>query len=150
MGFFPPAGGRGRSWITRMRGLGREEELEDTVSHLSIYLTGLDRLYREQAKQLKHQIRRAEKAEQELEIQWRRTIEAEAQAESSLESLPDIWRSNARERERIVARRREAGLLEGEPEETHWSNVFHQRSALTGSRKNPLGKGRVPKLELSS
>jgi hypothetical protein len=31
MGFFPPAGGRGRSWITRMRGLGWEEELEDTV-----------------------------------------------------------------------------------------------------------------------
>ena len=30
-----------------MRGLGREEEdLEDTVSHLSIYLTGLDELYR--------------------------------------------------------------------------------------------------------
>jgi hypothetical protein len=48
-----------------MRGLGREEEeLEDTVSHLSIYLTGLDRLYSEQTKQLKHQIRRAEKAEQ--------------------------------------------------------------------------------------
>jgi hypothetical protein len=32
----------------------------------------------------------------------------------------------------------------------YWSNVFHQRSALTGSRKNPLGKGRVPKLEQSS
>jgi hypothetical protein len=91
MGFFPPAGGRGRSWIARMKGLGREEELEDTVSHLSIYLTSLDRLYREQAKQLKHQIRRAKKAEQELEIQWRRTIEAEAQAESSLASLQDIW-----------------------------------------------------------
>jgi hypothetical protein len=31
-----------------MRGLGREEEeLEDTVSHLSIYLTGLDQLYQE-------------------------------------------------------------------------------------------------------
>jgi hypothetical protein len=57
MGFFPPAGGRGRSWIARMRGLGREEEeLEDTVSHLSIYLTGLDRLYSEQTKQPKHQI----------------------------------------------------------------------------------------------
>jgi hypothetical protein len=42
MGFFPPVGGRGRSWIARMRGLGREEELEDTVSHLSIYLTGLN------------------------------------------------------------------------------------------------------------
>jgi hypothetical protein len=104
-----------------MRGLGREEEeLEDTVSHLSIYLTGLDRLYSEQTKQLKHQIRRAEKAEQELEIQWKRTIEAEAQAESSLASLQDIWRSNAQERERNKARRREAGLLEGEPEETHW------------------------------
>jgi hypothetical protein len=51
-----------------MRGLGREEELEDTVFHLSIYLTSLDRLYCEPVKQLKHQIRRAEKAEQELEI----------------------------------------------------------------------------------
>jgi hypothetical protein len=120
MGFFPPAGGRGRSWIGQIRGLGREEELEDTVSHLSIYLTGVDQLYREQARQLKHQIRRAEKVEQELEIQWRRTIEAEAEAESSLASLQDIWRSNARERERIEARRREAGLLEGELEETHW------------------------------
>ena len=48
MGFFPPTGGRGCSWITRMRGLGREEEeLEDTVSHLSIYLTDLDQLYKE-------------------------------------------------------------------------------------------------------
>ena len=59
MGFFPPTGGRGRSWIARMRGLGREEEdLEDTVSHLSIYLTGLDELCREQASQLKHEARR--------------------------------------------------------------------------------------------
>ena len=37
MRFFPPNEGRGRSWIARIRGLGREEEdLEDTVSHLSI------------------------------------------------------------------------------------------------------------------
>ena len=56
MRIFQPIGGRGHSWIARMRGLGREEEdLEDTVSHLSIYLTGLDELYREQAAQLKHQ-----------------------------------------------------------------------------------------------
>jgi len=68
MGFFPPTGGRGRSWIARMRELGREEEdLDDTVSHLSIYLTGLDELYREQTEQLKHQIRRAEKVIQD----WR-------------------------------------------------------------------------------
>jgi hypothetical protein len=50
MGFYPPTEGRGRTWIARMRGLRREEEdLEDTVSHLSIYLTSLDALYREQA-----------------------------------------------------------------------------------------------------
>jgi hypothetical protein len=55
-----------------------------------------------------------------LEIQWRRAIEAEAQAESSLASLQDIWRSNTQEREHIKALRREAGLLEGEPKETHW------------------------------
>jgi len=48
MGFFQPTEGRGRSWIARMGGLGREEEeLEDTVSHLSIYLTDLDQLYKE-------------------------------------------------------------------------------------------------------
>ena len=65
MGFFPPTEGRGRTWIARMRGLGTEEEdLEDTVSHLSIYLTGLDELYREQAAQLKQQVHRAEKATQ--------------------------------------------------------------------------------------
>jgi hypothetical protein len=63
MGFFPPTEGRGRTWIARMRGLGREEEdLEDTVSHLSIYLTGLDALYREQAAQLKQLNHGVEKA----------------------------------------------------------------------------------------
>jgi len=84
MGFFPPTEGKGRSWIARMRGLGREEEdLEDTVSHLSIYLTGLDELYREQAEQLKHQIRRAEKATQELEEQRTRAAHAEYSLASS-------------------------------------------------------------------
>jgi thymidylate synthase len=53
-----------------MRGLEREEEdLEDAVSHLSIYLNGLDHLYREQAEQLKHQIDRAERAEQRIELE---------------------------------------------------------------------------------
>ena len=61
-----------------MRGLGIEEEdLEDAVSHLFIYLTGLDELYREQAEQLKHQIRRAEKATRELEEQRTRAARAE-------------------------------------------------------------------------
>jgi hypothetical protein len=46
-----------------MRGLEREEkDLEDAVSHLSIYLNGLDHLYQEQAQQLKQQIDRAERA----------------------------------------------------------------------------------------
>ena len=63
MGFFPPTEGRERSWIARMRGLGTEEEdLEDTVSHLSIYLTSLDELYREQAAQLKQQVHRVGKS----------------------------------------------------------------------------------------
>jgi thymidylate synthase len=53
-----------------MRGLEREEEdLEDAVSHLSIYLNGLDHLYREQAEQLKHQIDRAEREEQRIELE---------------------------------------------------------------------------------
>ena len=96
MRFFPPTEGRGRSWIVRMRGHGREEEeLEDTVSHLSIYLTGLDELYCEQAAQLKHQIHRAEKATQELEEQ--------------------------RIEEEYKARRGIGGWIEEEePEETHW------------------------------
>jgi hypothetical protein len=52
-----------------MRGLEREEEdLEDAVSHLSIYLNGLDHLYQEQAQQLKQQIGRAERAEQRVEL----------------------------------------------------------------------------------
>jgi dipeptidyl aminopeptidase/acylaminoacyl peptidase len=49
MGFFPPSRGRGRSWIDRVRGLAREEDLEDAVSNLAIYLNGLDHIYHEQA-----------------------------------------------------------------------------------------------------
>ena len=93
-----------------MRGLGREEEdLEDTVSHLSIYLTGLNELYREQAAQLKHQIHRAEKATQELEEQRTRA----ACAEYSLAALQAQWQEDE-------AHRGVGGWIEEEPEETHW------------------------------
>jgi hypothetical protein len=95
-----------------MRGLGREEEdLEDTVSHLSIYLTGLDELYREQAAQLKQLIHRAEKATQELEEQQIRA----ARAEYSLAAL----QAQMQEYEN---RRGIGGWIEEEvePEETHW------------------------------
>ena len=110
MGFFPPTGERGRSWIARMRGLGREEEdLEDTVSHLSIYLTGLDELYREQAAQLKHQIRRAEKAIQEMEEQRIRAV----RAKNSLATLQAQWQNHE-------AHRGLGGWIEEEPEETNW------------------------------
>ena len=99
-----------------MRGLGREEEdLEDTVSHLSIYLTGLDELYREQAEQLKHQIRWAEKATQELEEQKTRA----ARAEYSLAALQAQWQE-------YEARRGIGGWIEEEEEEleeTHWDKV---------------------------
>ena len=94
-----------------MRGLGREEEdLEDTVSHLSIYLTGLDELYREQAAQLKQQIHRAEKVTQELEEQQTRAT----RAEYSLAALQA-------QMQEYEARRGIGGWIEEEePEETHW------------------------------
>ena len=85
-----------------MRGLGREEEeLEDTVSHLSIYLTDLDQLYREQAAQLKYQIRRAEKAIQEMEEQRIRAI----RAKNCLVTLQTHWQNHE-------AHRAEGGWLE--------------------------------------
>jgi hypothetical protein len=61
-----------------MRGLEREEEdLEDVVSHLSIYLNSIDHLYQKQAQQLKHQIDRAERAEQRIEFERVKTAMAE-------------------------------------------------------------------------
>ena len=76
---------------------------------MAIYLTGLDRLYCDQAAQLKQQICRAEKAEQEMELQRERAI----QAKNSLAALQTQWQN-------YEALRTEAGLLEEEPEETHW------------------------------
>jgi hypothetical protein len=111
-----------------MRGLEREEEdLEDAVSHLSIYLNGLDHLYREQAEQLKHQIDRAERAEQRIELERVKTRMAEV-------ALANREQDYARERERTLIdnialwdevhkerrRREEAGLMEDESKETHW------------------------------
>ena len=81
-----------------MRGLRREEEdLEDTVSHLSIYLTGLDELYSEQTEQTEQlesylllQLRRAEKAIQEMEEQRIRAV----RAENSLATLQAQWQNH--------------------------------------------------------
>jgi hypothetical protein len=53
----------------------------------------------------------------------------------------DYWKENPK---------KPIGIRALKPKMRYWSNVFHQRSALTRSRKNPLGKSRVPKLELSS
>ena len=91
-----------RTWERRRR-------LEDTVSHLSIYLTSLDELYREQATQLKHQIHRAEKAIQEMEKQRTRAV----RAEYSLAALQAQWQEHE-------ARRGVGGWIEEEPKETHW------------------------------
>jgi hypothetical protein len=111
-----------------MRGLEREEEdLEEVVSHLSIYLNGLDHLYQEQAQQLKQQIDRAERAEQRIELERMKTTMVEVK-------LHNTKREYLRERERTLLankalwdelkersyREEEAGLEEDEPEETHW------------------------------
>jgi hypothetical protein len=111
-----------------MRGLEREEEdLEDAVSHLSIYLNGLDHLYQEQAQQLKHQIDRAERTEQRIELERIKTTMAEVardnldqdylrERERSEIFHKKLWDELHKERRR----REEAGLEEDEPEETHW------------------------------
>jgi hypothetical protein len=111
-----------------MRGLEREEEdLEEAVSHLSIYIKGLDHLYQEQAQQLKQQIDRAERAEQRTQLERIKTTMAEVE-------LRNTKREYLRERERTLLankalwdelkdrrrREEEAGLEEDEPEETHW------------------------------
>jgi hypothetical protein len=111
-----------------MRGLEREEEdLEEAVSHLSIYLNGLDHLYHEQAQQLKQQIDRAERAERRIELERIKTTMAEVE-------LRNTKREYLRERERTLLANKalwdelkerrsteeEAGVGEDEPEETHW------------------------------
>jgi chromosome segregation ATPase len=117
-----------------MRGLGREEEdLEDTVSHLSIYLTGLDALYREQAAQLKQLIRGVEKITQELEEQRTRA----ASAEYSLAAL----QAQIQEYEN---RSRIGGWIEEEeeePEETHWdkgTQTEDEMDRLLPIKKRPI------------
>jgi hypothetical protein len=112
-----------------MRGLEREEEdLEDAVSHLSIYLNSLDHLYQEQAQQLKHQIDRAERAEQRIEFEKVKTTMAEValanmeqdyfkERERSEMFHKNLWDELHKERRR---REEEAELVEEEPEETHW------------------------------
>jgi hypothetical protein len=128
MGFFPPSRGRGLSWIDRMRGLEREEEdLEEAVSHLFIYLNGLDHLYQDQAQQLKQRIDRAERAEQRVELERIKTTIAEVERrnleqdylrerEHTLLANKALW-DEVKERRR---REEEAELEEEEPEETHW------------------------------
>jgi hypothetical protein len=129
MGFFPPSRGRGRLWIDHMRGLEREEEdLEDAVSHLSIYLNGLDHLYQEQAQQLKQQIDRAERAEQRIEFERIKTTMMQVALENMEQDYlrerersemfhKNLWDELHKERRR---RGEEAELDEEEPEGTHW------------------------------
>jgi hypothetical protein len=112
-----------------MRELEREEEdLEDAVSHLSIYLNDLDHLYQEQAQQLKQQIDRAERAEQRIEFERIKTTMAEVSLENMEQDYlrerersemfyKNLWDELHKERRR---RGEEAVLDEEEPEETHW------------------------------
>jgi multidrug resistance efflux pump len=124
-----------------MRRLGHEEEeLEDTVSHLSIYLTVLDKLYHETAAQLKEQIRRAEGAEKALIVQTEKVVKAVEKAESDQRAYEGLWqaftkaREEARQAKEQAARARadlqslinSSGTKNGwiseeeEPMETHW------------------------------
>jgi hypothetical protein len=87
-----------------MSGLEREEEdLEDAVSHLSIYLNGLDHLYHEQAQQLKHQIDRAERAEQRIKLERVKTTLAEV-------SLANMEQDYLRERNALKCSTKTYGM----------------------------------------
>jgi hypothetical protein len=134
-----------------MRGLEREEEdLEDAVFHLSIYLNGLDHLYQEQARQLKQQIDRAERAEQRIEFERIKTTMVEV-------ALENMEQDYLRERERSKMfhknllddlhkerRRRgeEAELDEEEPEETHWDKG-NQTEDIISEQDLPPKKRRI-------
>jgi thymidylate synthase len=108
-----------------MGGLEREEEdLEDAVSHLSIYLNGLYHLYQEQAQQLKQQIDRAERAEQKIEFERIKTTMAEVALENMEQDYlrekehsemfhKNLWDELHRERRR---RGKEVEFDEEEPE----------------------------------
>jgi hypothetical protein len=102
-----------------MRGLEREEEdLEDEVSYLSIYLNGLAHLYQEQAQQLKHQIDRAERVEQRIEFERVKTAMVEV-------ALANMEQDYLRERERSEMFHKNLGMsstrnVEGEKKKLNW------------------------------
>jgi hypothetical protein len=133
-----------------MRGLEREkEDLEEAVSHLSIYLNGLDHLYQEQAQQLKQQIDRAERAEQRVELERIKTTMAEVE-------LHNTKQDYLRERKRTLlankalwdelkerrSREEEAGVEEEEPEETHWDKGTQTEGEIL-EQDLPLKKRRI-------
>jgi hypothetical protein len=140
-----------------MRGQEREEEdLEDAVSHLSIYLNGLDHLYHEQAQQLKHQIDGVERAKRRIELERVKITMAEV-------TLANMEQDYLRERERSEMfhknlwdelhkerrRREEASLMEDEPEETHCDKETQTEDVILEEDLPPKKRriqngGRVP------
>jgi hypothetical protein len=92
------------------------------VSHLSIYLNGLDHLYQEQARQLKHQIDRAKRAEQRVELERIKTTMAEV-ARHNLEQ------DYLREREHTLLANKAYGMKS--------SNVEGEKKKLNWMKKNP-------------
>jgi hypothetical protein len=134
-----------------MRRLEREEEdLEEAVSHLSIYLNGLDHLYQEQAQQLKQQIDRAERTEQRIELERIKTTMTEVELrkmeqdylrerERSEMFHKKLWDELHKERRR---RGEEADLDEEEPEETHWDKGTQTEDEIL-EQDLPLKKHRI-------
>jgi hypothetical protein len=133
-----------------MRRLEREEEdLEEVVSHLCIYLNGLDHLYQEQAQQLKQQIDRAERAEQRIELERIKTTMAEVELHNMkqdyLREREHTLLANKALRDEVKERRRreeEAGLEEDEPKETHWDKGTQTEDEIL-EQDLPLKKRRI-------
>jgi hypothetical protein len=114
-----------------MRGLEQEEEdLEEAVSHLSIYLRGLDHLYQEQAQQLKQQIDRAERAEQRIELERVKTTIAEVERHNMAQDY--LREKNVRRGFTNSYGMSSKGNVEGEGEKPTWMKKNPKK--LTGTK----------------
>jgi hypothetical protein len=85
MRYFPPAI-RTPVWQARMRNLERRHHQEDLLYHVVAYLVSLDKLFDDQAKDLREQISRVEQAEVTVRMHQVRVAQAEARTAAAISS----------------------------------------------------------------
>jgi hypothetical protein len=85
MRLFPPVI-RTQVWQARMRNLERRRHQEDLLYHVVAYLISLDKLFDEQARNLRKQTHRAEQAELAVRMHQIRVAQAEARTAAAISS----------------------------------------------------------------